>query len=346
MNLKNILTSKNKLTVQDWYLPAKFFGVLLGVFLFIFYSPNTGSEYEKIIFEVPRGSSFSQVSSVLHTEEIIPNQFNFRLAAFLYGAESNLKAGRYEIPSGLNYFELLDYLIAGGHEEQKLITIPEGIWQHNLAKLLHQKLGVDSTKFMKLSSNRHYLDSLGIQSSTLEGYLLPETYYFYTNSTVKEIIQKLSNEMDKYFDEDVNHRLEELDMSRNQLLTLASIIEAESNISSEYKRISGVYHNRLKKWMRLEADPTIQYLKRHKKHNRVLYKDLEIDSPYNTYKNYGLPPTPINNPGKEAIEAALFPEEHDLYYFVADGTGAHLFAKTYREHLKNVEHYRKWRQSQ
>ncbi|MBU1098947.1 MAG: endolytic transglycosylase MltG [Bacteroidetes bacterium] len=346
MNLKNIFASKNKLTIHDWYLPVQFFGVLLGIFLFIFYYPNTVSNKQGNVFEIPQGSSFARVSSILYQEGIVPNKFNFRLAAFLYGAESKLRAGRYEIPSGLNYFELLDYLVKGGHDEQKLITIPEGIWQNNLAKLLKEKLGVDSSSFMALSNNRNFLDSLGIKSKTLEGYLLPETYYFYTNSNAREIINKLFIEMNGCFGEVVNKRLEELKMSKNEILTLASIIEAESNIAKEYKRISGVYHNRLKKWMRLEADPTIQYLKRYQKHNRILYKDLEIDSPFNTYKNYGLPPAPINNPGKDAIEAALFPEENDYYYFVADGTGSHLFARTYKEHLKNVELYREWRESQ
>ena len=345
MNFRNIIDKNKNITIRDWYLPAKVFGALLGIFLFIFFFPNPGDGSE-IVFEIPRGSTFRQVSKVLYEEGIIPNEFNFKLAAFLYGSENKLKAGRYRIPSGLNYFELIDFLLKGGHDEQVLVTIPEGIWQHDLAGLLNSKLNVDSSAFMKLSQNKYFLAELGINSKSIEGYLLPETYYFYKNSKSEEVLKKLVHEMDKVFTPAVEERLKELKRNKHEILTLASIIEGESNISSEYKRISGVYHNRLKKWMPLEADPTIQYLKRNSKHNKILYKDLEIDSPYNTYKNYGLPPTPINNPGIEAINAALYPEQNDFLFFVADGTGAHKFSKTYKEHLKNVEEYRKWRSNQ
>ena len=136
-------------------------------------------------------------------------------------------------------------------------------------------------------------------------------------------------------------------MDKNKILTMASIIDGESNLVNEFKRISGVYHNRIKKGWKLQADPTVQYLVRQKrkKVNRIFYKDLEIDSKYNTYKYYGLPPTPINNPGKEAILAALYPEKHDYYFFVADGNGGHHFAKNHKEHQINVNRYRTWRRN-
>jgi UPF0755 protein len=155
----------------------------------------------------------------------------------------------------------------------------------------------------------------------------------------------LSSEMNLFL-EKYRGRIEELDMSDNEVLTLASIIEGESNIVEEFAKISGVYHNRLKIGMALQADPTIQYLVRNKRKNKIYFKDLEIDSKYNTYKYAGLPPSPINNPGKDAIFAALYPEENNYYYFVADGTGGHIFAKNYAEHQKNVNEYRKWRRSQ
>lgn len=346
MNFVKIDLKNRQIKVTDWNLPAAFFGLILGILMFIFFVPNSSGEDDTVVFEIPRGSSFNKVAQVLYKEKIIPNKINFKLSAFLLGAENKLKAGRYEIPSSINYFTLIEYLIEGGHNEQVLITIPEGIWQHDLAHLLKQKLNVDSLTFMKLSTNKYFLKKLGVNSTTIEGYLLPETYYFYVDAKPEEIIKKLYSEMNKYFDDNARKRMEELKMDKNQVLTLASIIEAESSILSEYKRISGVYHNRLKKWMRLEADPTIQYLKRHRKHNRILYKDLEIESPYNTYLNYGLPPTPINNPGKEAVLAALYPEKNDYLYFVADGTGAHKFAKNYKEHLANVSAYREWRSNQ
>jgi len=145
----------------------------------------------------------------------------------------------------------------------------------------------------------------------------------------------------------VIERMKELHMNENQILTLASIIDGESNKVEEFKKISGVYHNRLRRGMLLQADPTIQYIVRHRRRkvNKIYYKDLTIDSPYNTYKYRGLPPSPINNPGKDAIMAALYPEKNNYLYFVADGSGGHVFSKTISQHLRNVQSYRGWRNS-
>ena len=137
----------------------------------------------------------------------------------------------------------------------------------------------------------------------------------------------------------------EIGFTTHEILTLASIIEGETNIIEEMPRISGVYHNRLRRGMKLQADPTIQYLIPGE-WRRVLFKDLEIDSPYNTYKYKGLPPGPINNPGKDAILAALYPEQNKYLYFVADGKGGHSFSKTFNEHSRKVIQYRKWVRSQ
>ena len=192
------------------------------------------------------------------------------------------------------------------------------------------------------------LNSLNIVVENLEGYLLPDTYYFFKGSSASDIIRKLKYEMDKIFKVDsVIVQMSKIGLSKNEVLTLASIIDGETNKESELKLISGVYHNRLKRGIKLQADPTIQYLKRHRRSkNKVYYKDLEIDSPYNTYKNKGLPPSPINNPGRNAVLAAIFPEKTDYIFFVADGTGGHRFAKKLSEHNRNVTAYRKWRNSQ
>jgi len=331
------------LTETESYSIAAFFGILLGIFLFTFYSSNYYNRSEPVQFEILKGQPLSKITDSLYEFGIIPSKSNFRIASFIYGAESKIKAGRYQIPNGLSYFDLLDLLIEGYPDEQQLVTIPEGIWHHNLAHLLKKEINVDSVEFMRLSKDKVFLSSLGVKANSLEGYLLPETYYFYTNSTAKEVIKRLFRENNKFFTDSIKTRMVELKMSKHQILTLASIIDGESNVLSEYKTISAVYHNRLKKRMPLQADPTIQYLIRNRRHNRILYKDLEIDSPFNTYKYYGLPPAPINNPGKEAIYAALYPEENNFYYFVANGNGGHVFARTFSEHLRNVSQYRKWR---
>lgn len=337
-----------QLTKNDWYLITGVFVFLLSLFFFLFFSPNYYSGQKQKEIEIKQGSTLSTVVDSLYKKEIITNKTIFNITAFMFGAERKIKAGKYKIPNGLSYVGLVDLLVDGSPSNQKLITIPEGIWQHKLAGLLSFELPIDSARFMKLSTNRAFLTRVGIVASNLEGYLLPNTYYFYDDATEEEVIRKLKFEMDKLFeDQAVKDQMQRLDMTKHQILTLASIIEGESNIEDEFKTISGVYHNRLKRGMALQADPTIQYLKRNRgSYNRILYKDLEINSPYNTYMHTGLPPGPINNPGKDAVLAAIFPEETDYLFFVADGTGAHKFAKTLSEHLRNVSDYRKWRSSQ
>lgn len=343
--MKKELKKLIALSTKEYLVVGATFIIVLFVLLYTLFSPNKFKEETIPVVEISRGSTFNHVVDSLYQKKIISNKFGIKLAAFFYNAERKIKAGRYTIPDGLNYFQLVELFINGSPQTEILVTIPEGIWQHDLASLLSSKLGIDSTHFMKLSRDINFISSLKLPSGikNLEGYLLPETYYFYTNSTAEEIIKKLVFEQKRFIAGKLNKRMEELKLSLNETLTLASIIDGESNIIKEFKTISGVYHNRLRIKMPLQADPTIQYLIRDKRKNRILYKDLEINSKYNTYKYAGLPPSPINNPGKDAIVAALFPEKHNLLYFVADGTGGHLFAKTIREHENNVKKYRAWR---
>jgi UPF0755 protein len=324
-----------------------FFFFVLALLIFTFFFPNYYKIQKPVTLEVKKGQTLSQVVDSLYSKEIIPNKTNMKIAAILYGAERKVKAGRYNIPNGLSYLQLVELLIEGSPDPEVLITLGEGIWQTDLAKLLKENFGIDSSKVMELSKSRSFLNALGINADNLEGYLLPDTYYFYAHSPIEEILRKLSDQMNKIFnDAKVMDRMKELKMSKHQILTLASIIDAESNLFPEFKTISGVYHNRLRKGMLLQADPTVQYLIRDRRKNKIYFKDLEIDSKFNTYKYPGLPPTPINNPGRDAIMAALYPEKHNYYYFVADGNGGHNFSSNYFDHSKNVMRYREWRATQ
>lgn len=340
-NIKEIFSRR------EIHFVVGFFFFVMALLVFTFFSPNHYDAEEPVQLEVKKGETLSGIVDTLYVKGIIPNKINMKIAAFIYGAERKLQPGRYNIPNGLNYFQLVELLIGGSTITEVLVTIPEGIWQNNLASLLHEKLSIDSNKVIELSKSRSFLNSLGIDADNLEGYLLPETYYFYSNSTAEEVLRKLSDEMNKIFDDEkVQKRMNELKMNKNQILNLASIIEGESNLFEEFKTISGVYHNRLKKGMLLQADPTVQYILRDKRKNKIYRKDLEIDSKFNTYKYVGLPPAPINNPGKQAIMAALFPEKHMYLYFVANGEGGHFFSSTYNDHSQNVARYREWRANQ
>ncbi len=336
------------LSKNDLYIFAGAFGFFLGILIFTFYFPNYYNGEGPVKFEIRQGETLNQVIDELYLRGIIPSKRNMKIAALISGSEKKVKAGFYEIPNGVSYLKLLEILTEGQPLPQKLVTIQEGIWQEKLAQLLEDEMGISSGKFMKLSRDKKFIRSLGLNVNYLEGYLLPETYYFYVGSTEEDIIKKLSSEMQKFLSKpEYIEQMKKLKMTKHQILTMASIIDGESNNVNEFRRIAGVYYNRLKRGMLLQADPTIQYIVRHrrKKVNKIYYKDLEIDSPFNTYKYPGLPPAPINNPGKDAIRAALYPEEHDYYYFVADGNGGHIFSRTHSQHLRNVRRYRAWRDS-
>jgi UPF0755 protein len=174
----------------------------------------------------------------------------------------------------------------------------------------------------------------------LEGYLLPDTRDFRYDATEAQVLERLVAEMLAVFTPEYRRRLDVINFSLHQLLTMASLVEGETRVAEERARVAGVYYNRLRRGMLLQADPTIQYIIPDAP-RRLLYSDLAINSPYNTYMYRGLPPGPVNNPGREAIHAALHPEEHGYYYFVADGSGGHRFSRNYDEHLKAVAAYRK-----
>jgi UPF0755 protein len=349
---ENLPVAKNKIksnifSKKEMLFVIAFFFFILALLVFTFFSPNHYKSSQPISIEVKRGHTLTQIVDSLFEKGIIASKTNMKIAVFIYGAERKLKAGRYNIQNGLSYLQLVELFIDGSPSEELLISIGEGIWQKDLAQLLKEKLNIDSSRVIGLSRSRSFLNSLNLNANSLEGYLLPETYYFYSNSTAEEVLNKLFEEMKKIFaTEKVQTQMKKLNMTMHQVLTLASIIEGESNLFSEFKTISGVYHNRLKKGMLLQADPTIQYIIRDRRKNKIYYKDLEIDSKFNTYKYPGLPPAPINNPGKQAIMAALFPEKHNYYYFVANGQGGHNFAKNSKEHLINVAKYRQWRAEQ
>ena len=348
MNFINKYLNKLNLSKNELSLIIGLWSFIVSLLIFSFLGPNYFEGNSPKGFVVKQGDTFSKVVDNLCKEKIIGNSTNMNIVAFLYGAETKVKAGTYKIENGLNYFQLIDLFVKGTPGNQIKVTIPEGIWQHNLAELLEDKLNISAKRFLELSNDKSFLNSLRIVSNNLEGYLLPNTYYFFKNSSEKDIIKKLKIEMDKIFnDKAVINQMAKLNMSKNEILTLASIIDGETNKQSELKTISGVYHNRLKRGMLLQADPTIQYLKRNRRSkNKVYYKDLEIDSPYNTYKYKGLPPSPINNPGKNAVLAAIFPKKTDYIFFVADGTGGHKFARKLSVHNRNVRAYRRWRSSQ
>ena len=344
-----MLPVKNKfnlLSRKELYITVSFFGFFLGLLIFTYFTPNYFKTGDSKTVQINQGSNLSQVVDSLYVHSVIPNKFNMKVIAFLFGAERKIKAGRFIIPNGLSYIRLVDMLINNKLAEEIKATFPEGISQTEIGHICRQALNIDSARVIELSRDREFISSLGLNADNLEGYLLPETYYFYPGTTPEYLLRKLKLQMDKIFTSEVDSQISIMGMDRKKILIIASIVDGESNYVPEFKTIAGVYYNRLKAGMPLQADPTIQYLMGGKRKYRILFRDLAIDSKFNTYRYAGLPPAPINNPGRDAILAAIYPERNNYLYFVANGNGNHIFAKTFEEHEINVRHYKQWRKNQ
>lgn len=321
------------------------FIVLVIIGYITFFTSNHFDRPSPFTFEIKDGESFTSVTERLFEQSIIPSKFNFRVAAFLYGGERKVKAARYSIQNDLSYLDLLDLLVNGPADYLRAIKINDGQTLKWLGAKVRRNVKIDSASFVNLATNKEFIQSLGLDVSTLEGYLFSKTYKMYERTSPEEAIKIFYNSFKEFFNDSLKQRAKEVGLSVHQTLTLASIIKGETNLVEEMPVISGVYHNRLKIGMRLQADPTIQYLLPGG-WRRLTYQDLKIESPYNTYKYSGLPPGPINNPGANAIMAALYPDKNNYLYFVANGNGGHKYSKTYSDHLRNVTQYRKWIEEQ
>ena len=323
--------------------------LISAAFAYTYY--NSGLEALKEIeadakeIEIPKGSTVRSVSKILKEEDLIKDSFVFELYCKINEKADKIKAGRYNISSSMKVSEIVDVLVSGkALIDTVKLTIPEG---YNLAQIADRinSLGVVSQESIQAALKAdvyeyEFIEQIPEREKKLEGYLFPDTYEIYKNTTAEAIIRKLLERFDDVFTEEFRNRAEELNMSIDQVVTLASIIEREARLDKERKTISGVFHNRLKKKMLLQSCATVQYLLKEPK-EELLYEDLEIDSPYNTYKYAGLPPGPIASPGLASIEAALYPEDTDLLYFFALDDGSHVFTKTYNEHINAQNKYRK-----
>lgn len=279
---------------------------------------------------IPSGSSVHKISNILHDGGIIDDPFVFKVGARLARAKGNLKAGEYLLPVTISSREMIR-ILQMGKTHQRRITIPEGLMAVEIVALLNSTDGLEGE----------------IANIPDEGSLLPETYHFSRGMKRTDLIDRMEKGMAVTLRDLWDKRGENLTVKTpEETVILASIVEKETGIAAERPRVAGVFANRLKIGMPLQTDPTVIYAITQGKErlNRPLYrKDLNIESPYNTYVVKGLPPGPIANPGHASLSAVLNPEAHDYLYFVADGTGGHAFAKSHEEHIRNVA---KWRQFQ
>lgn len=308
------------------------------------------SEKDGIKVKIPKGSSTSSIANILYEKGIIKYPLLFKVISKYYGYDSEYKSGEHVVSKNLSYEELM--VVLSSNPVTITVTIPEGKNFYEIVSSLKDKKLIDKDSFVKTANNPDFnykfLEGLPTnRDNLLEGYMFPDTYFFDPVSSDKEIIAKFLDNFDLKFTPAYYERAEELNMTVDQIITLASIIERETKLPNERMLVSSVFHNRLKSnnpsIKKLQSCATVQYalFKRDGKTKPVISEeDTRINDPYNTYLAEGLPPGPICNPGIDAIEAALYPDEESQYlYFVAKGDGSHEFSKTLAEHQAAVTKY-------
>ena len=297
--------------------------ILIGVFFVIYetgpYDKNNGQD---IVVDIPMGSTISNIADILKENNLIKNKFIFEINFKLRNNYSNLKSGKYLLNQSLSNSDIINKLASGEmYQDGIKITIPEGSTSNEIISLLvKNELGEKSDYQKLISSPSDFYDDFEFLNQkdikTLEGFLYPSTYYFEEDAKPKDIIKEMLKLFKKNYTEELQKKQKERNMTLQEVVNLASIVEKEAVIDEDRPIIASVYYNRLD-------------------------NDLKIDSPYNTYIQKGLPPTPIANPSIKSIKAVLEPSDTDYLYFVASIDGGNVYSKTYEEHKKNVEQYRK-----
>ena len=304
---------------------------ILAFYLLVIYWPQS-NPYERVEINIPKGVTLSQIGNILKEESIISNKRTFTMAVKSLGHEKNIPAGRYVLHNALNNRAIINQLVYGV-PSLKSITVLEGWTIYQIANELEKELKISKKTFLRLCNDQRVIKLFNLEGNSLEGYLFPDTYTFAEGVDPYLVLTRMVNEFINNITKSMEVQAQEMNMSLLEVITLASIIEGEAIYDSERAIISAVYHNRLKKGMKLQADPTIQYIIDDGP-RRLLNNDLKIESKYNTYLYRGLPPGPINSPGKESIIAALYPSVNEYLYFVARGDGYHTFSTNEKDHNK------------
>jgi len=291
---------------------------------------------------IPTGSSYDDVKSILYKQGIIVHRKNFEWVASRKNYPEHVKPGRYVVKEGMNNVELINMLRAG------LQTPVMVVFNHirnteQLGQRIGQQIEADSSGIVELLSDSAFINQYNFNHYTIPALFIPNTYEFYWNTSAHQFIERMHSEYQDFWDEARREKAQQLEMTITEVVTLASIIEKETAKNAEKATIAGVYINRLEsKWL-LQADPTLVFALGDFSVRRVLNAYKKIDSPYNTYKYLGLPPGPICIPSISSIDAVLYYESHDYFFFCAkdDMSGYHAFAETATEHNRNARRYQK-----
>mgnify|MGYP000040806714 CR=1 FL=1 len=311
-----------------------------------FFAPNTNFNNDKAYVFIPTNSNVSDLETIL--EPLVKDFSSFKSAADRKKYTSNIKAGKYVLKKGMNNNEIIGVLRSGNTPVKVAFNNQETI--ENLAGRISVQIEPDSISLLNVFKDASFLQENGFNKNTMLAMYVPNSYEFFWNISAEGFRNKMLKEYKRFWNEGRLSKAKTIGLTDKEVVTLASIVHKETAKVEERPRVAGVYLNRLRKGILLQADPTVIYaIKKHtgdfnKVIKRVLYKDLELDSPYNTYKYGGLPPGPIAMPDISAIDAVLNSEKHNYIYFVAnvENFGYHKFAKTLAQHNRNKEQYIRW----
>lgn len=313
--------------------------VLGAVSLWISYFIKTpaAKHSQPVIFTVSSGQHLTTIAKNLKDQGLISNLSAFKIYVRIKKAATRIKAGEYELNTGMNPKTILNFLISGKNKLYRF-TVPEGLNIKEIAMLIQQAGLCSTNQFLSLCNDPEFINQLNVSGMSLEGYLFPETYFISKETDCRALITKMVSTFNKTFDDTWKAQAKKLGLSVHEIVILASIIEKETGNGKERPIISSVFHNRLKRHMRLESDPTVIYGVSDY-NGRILYKHLRRITPYNTYKINGLPAGPIANPGAKSIEAALYPAKTNYLFFVSKNDTTHKFSTNLKDHNKAVKKY-------
>lgn len=313
-------------------------GIIFAAFVYQYATTPASASPDEQVVEIKPGMTLKKVAHFLADKELLKEPSNFMLYTYLQGEQNRIQAGEYRLSPSMPPREILEALTSG-MAVLYVVTIPEGYRITEIADLLEAKGLAEKAAFIEATRDQELLDSMHIPSGSLEGYLYPETYRFSKAAGARRIVQTLLDTFkERVLQPERVQQVEAMQFTLHEIVTLASLIEKETGLGKERKLISSVFHNRLIKKMRLQTDPTVIYAMADFDGN-IRKKDLSIDSPYNTYKHFGLPPGPIASPGLESIQAAMNPEESAFLYFVSRKNGSHQFSTNYKDHTRAVRKY-------
>jgi UPF0755 protein len=339
-----MLLEKRKKLMLVFLIAGSVLGISLTFYFYqVFFSANTLVESDQpYLLKIPSNSVYKNVVDQLYEERVINDAVSFGFVAKILGYQEAVKPGLYQIDPKMSNLQLVR-MLRSGQQTPVRVTFNTIRTKEDLAEKISANLEVSKEQFLELLQDSVYIRKFGVEEETVMSLFIPNTYEFWWDTSAEELFERMHKEYQIFWTDARKQKAQDLGLSQQEVSTLASIVQAESQKSDERPKIAGVYLNRLRIGMPLQADPTLVFAAGDFSIKRLTAKQMAIDSPYNTYKYAGLPPGPINLPDINSLDAVLNYEKHSYLYFCAkeDFSGYHSFAVGYDEHLSNARRYQR-----